>query len=337
MAGTEVSAKFKGAFCEAKITRVDKNVRCKITYKHNGQQATVSDEQIRATSGQMLALNEFRTGMTVQVVKNNASNTSSSTDELDAASSSSTSTTLALLNKVIDQSAYTVIFNDGDEKILRRSFIRFKGEKHYLESETLNNAPLNNPEHFLYPIKQNNSVDNVLSPTTKTKTSPLSSSKRSNQAANQSDDDDSDDESKSETAKKAKKTPAKRRTISVDEQSEEQSQQQSDQNKNSDDETSSDADSDSSSSSDDFPSEVKDRFVAQLYKFMDDRGTPMNRLPTINCVDIDLHRFFIVVRRYGGYNKVSKLRNWIDVYKRLNLPNMSHSANVINLKCAYKR
>ena len=53
-------------------------------------------------------------------------------------------------------------------------------------------------------------------------------------------------------------------------------------------------------------------------------------------IDIDLHRFFIAVRRYGGYNKVCKLRAWTDVYKRLGLPNMI-SANVSNLKSAYKR
>lgn len=38
---------------------------------------------------------------------------------------------------------------------------------------------------------------------------------------------------------------------------------------------------------------------------MDDRGTPMNRVPAVNKVDLDLHRFFIVVRNNGGYNKVN--------------------------------
>ena len=98
--------------------------------------------------------------------------------------------------------------------------------------------------------------------------------------------------------------------------------------------------SNDSDSSDDFPSEIKDRFVAQLYKFMDDRGTSMNRVPTIDGVDIDLHRVFIIVRRYGGYNKVCKVRAWADVYKRLQtVPNFppTSSSNVVNLKSAYKR
>lgn len=29
--GTEVSAKYKGAFCEAKIRKVSKNVKCKVS------------------------------------------------------------------------------------------------------------------------------------------------------------------------------------------------------------------------------------------------------------------------------------------------------------------
>lgn len=47
-------------------------------------------------------------------------------------------------------------------------------------------------------------------------------------------------------------------------------------------------------SSDDEPREEKDHFVAQLYKFMDDRGTPLNRNPTIANRDIDLYRLFRV-------------------------------------------
>lgn len=45
---------------------------------------------------------------------------------------------------------------------------------------------------------------------------------------------------------------------------------------------------------DDEPHEEKDHFVAQLYKFMDDRGTPLNRQPTIANKDIDLYRLFNV-------------------------------------------
>lgn len=46
--------------------------------------------------------------------------------------------------------------------------------------------------------------------------------------------------------------------------------------------------------SDDEPREEKDHFVAQLYKFMDDRGTPINKGPTINSRDVDLYKLFKV-------------------------------------------
>nr|CAD7405664.1 unnamed protein product [Timema cristinae] len=45
-------------------------------------------------------------------------------------------------------------------------------------------------------------------------------------------------------------------------------------------------------SSDDEPREEKDHFVAQLYKFMDDRGTPINKGPTIGSRDVDLYKLF---------------------------------------------
>nr|CAD7461520.1 unnamed protein product [Timema tahoe] len=50
--------------------------------------------------------------------------------------------------------------------------------------------------------------------------------------------------------------------------------------------------SDSVPSSDDEPREEKDHFVAQLYKFMDDRGTPINKGPTIGSRDVDLYKLF---------------------------------------------
>ena len=63
-------------------------------------------------------------------------------------------------------------------------------------------------------------------------------------------------------------------------------------------------DCEESSSSDEEQSEKKDRFVAQLYKFMDDRDTPMNKIPTIGNVDLDLYKLYMIVKNLGGYNKV---------------------------------
>lgn len=51
--------------------------------------------------------------------------------------------------------------------------------------------------------------------------------------------------------------------------------------------------------SDDEPREEKDHFVAQLYKFMEDCGTPINKGPTIANRDLDLYRLFRVTLQGG--------------------------------------
>jgi Ras-related protein Rab-1A len=79
----------------------------------------------------------------------------------------------------------------------------------------------------------------------------------------------------------------------------------------SDAENTSDSDSNSSQSDDEDEDEIdeetteeKDSFVAQLFAFMDDRGTPINNIPKVQNYDLDLHRLFKIVRMLGGYNKV---------------------------------
>uniref|UniRef100_A0A3B3QRD0 Tudor domain-containing protein n=1 Tax=Paramormyrops kingsleyae TaxID=1676925 RepID=A0A3B3QRD0_9TELE len=41
----------------------------------------------------------------------------------------------ATINKLTDASVYTVVFDDGDEKTLRRSSLCLKGARHFAESE----------------------------------------------------------------------------------------------------------------------------------------------------------------------------------------------------------
>lgn len=60
-------------------------------------------------------------------------------------------------------------------------------------------------------------------------------------------------------------------------------------------------------SSDDEPDEKKDRFVAELFKFMDDRGTPINKAPNLGGFDLSLFKLFRIVQSMGGYNRVSNL------------------------------
>lgn len=77
--------------------------------------------------------------------------------------------------------------------------------------------------------------------------------------------------------------------------------------------------------------------MAQLYKFMDDRGTPMNVCPMIGSEDIDLYRLFRAVHKLGGYNRVTNQNQWKAVTRRLGLM-MQNSGPLYNLvKQAYKK
>lgn len=91
-----------------------------------------------------------------------------------------------------------------------------------------------------------------------------------------------------------------------------------------------------SDSSDDEPTEEKDHFVAQLYKYMDDRGTPLNKLPSVAQRDIDLYGLFRAVHKLGGYNRVTSKNQWKSIAMRLGY--MNSTISITNLvKQAYKR
>ena len=76
-------------------------------------------------------------------------------------------------------------------------------------------------------------------------------------------------------------------------------------------------------------------FVAQLYKFMDDRATPINKGPVIGTRDLNLYRLFRVVHKLGGYNRVTNQMKWRLVYSKMGLPNIANAAN--QMKAAYKK
>ncbi|GFS08707.1 AT-rich interactive domain-containing protein 4B-like [Elysia marginata] len=88
--------------------------------------------------------------------------------------------------------------------------------------------------------------------------------------------------------------------------------------------------------SEDEPFEEKDRFVAQLYKFMDDRGTPINKAPCIGNKDLNLYRLFKIVQHLGGYNKVTKEMKWPLVYSKMGLPSL-HLNPAHQIRAAYKK
>uniref|UniRef100_A0A3P9N7V1 Tudor domain-containing protein n=1 Tax=Poecilia reticulata TaxID=8081 RepID=A0A3P9N7V1_POERE len=123
--GTDVSAKYRGAFCEAKIKTVKRMVKVKVTLKGESTSQVVQDDQVKGP---------LRVGSTVEVKTSEGLSSE------------------AVISKLTDASLYTVVFDDGDEKTLRRSSLCLKGERHFAESEV---SFLTDDCHFLNKKVQN--------------------------------------------------------------------------------------------------------------------------------------------------------------------------------------
>ncbi|XP_041351844.1 AT-rich interactive domain-containing protein 4B-like isoform X2 [Gigantopelta aegis] len=373
--GTDVSAKYRGAFCEAKVRKVVKNVKCKVILKEAQTSLIVTDEFIKGP---------LKVGLTAEVTHPDTG------EVLDA-----------VINKLTDQSIYTVVFDDGDVATLKRTQLCLKGEKHFIESETLDNLPLSHPEHFGTPVLQSKSRKR-----TAKMGSPEYGSIYMSQEDTESDQSSSEDSSPRRAMyrgrgqefvgkvmcvdlgdkKKTLLTPvivclpdahstelrtkehmlvrsfrdgrflsilkkelkeftreiaiknedknlktAMEKALLYFDNRELPSQWKREELLGSDDENLSDDDD----TSDDEPSEEKDRFVAQLYKFMDDRGTPINKAPSIGSRDLNLYKLFKVVQNIGGYNRVTNQMKWRLVYSKMVLPESNTASHQI--KNAYKK
>ncbi|KHJ78648.1 hypothetical protein OESDEN_21729 [Oesophagostomum dentatum] len=82
--------------------------------------------------------------------------------------------------------------------------------------------------------------------------------------------------------------------------------------------------------------EERDLFVAQLYKFQEERGTPINRAPILGGKDIDLYRFYRVVQDYGGCKRVTTNQLWKKVLIKLHLSGCP-GATPVTVRKAYIR
>lgn len=125
--GTDVSAKYRGAFCEANVKVVKKLVKCKVTFTKTNSSVTINDDCVKGS---------LKVGAVVE-----AKNPDGQFME-------------GVITKLTDASVYTVVFDDGDERTLRRTSLCLKGGRHFNESETLDHLPLTDPENFGTPVVQ---------------------------------------------------------------------------------------------------------------------------------------------------------------------------------------
>ncbi|XP_063773637.1 AT-rich interactive domain-containing protein 4B isoform X2 [Pseudophryne corroboree] len=373
--GTDVSAKYRGAFCEAKIKATKRLVKVKVTFRRDATTVEVQDDHVKGP---------LKIGAVVEIKSPDGTYQE------------------AVINKLTDASWYTVVFDDGDEKTLRRSSLCLKGERHFAESETLDQLPLTNPEHFGTPVigkKTNRGRRSNHIPEEESSTSS---------SDEEEDEDKTGDELLGKVVcfsvnigdkKKSAWVPAlvvspdcrddiavkkdfilvrsfkdgkffsvakndfrdiddasfkndcilkpvfdhamefiRTKTIPANWKAELKEESSSCETEDEEEETKDDPEDNSSDDEDElepFPGE-SENFLQQLYKFMEDRGTPINKRPVLGYRNLNLFKLFRLVHKLGGFNNIESGAVWKQVYQDLGIPVLNSAAGY-NVKCAYKK
>ncbi|KAJ8288560.1 hypothetical protein COCON_G00012190 [Conger conger] len=375
--GTDVSAKYRGAFCEAKIKTVKRMVKVKVVLKGDSTSQVVQDDQVKGP---------LRVGSTVEV------------------KSAEGGLNQGVICKLTDASWYTVVFDDGDEKTLRRTSLCLKGERHFAESETLDQLPLTNPEHFGTPVigKKTNRGRRSSLPIAEDEKESSSSEEEEEDKRRLNDDllgkvaciqsmpdwtssylalvispSCSDDlavkkdqclvrsfaDSKFHTVarkevhqldvegifkpefsnKKGLEEARMFLKANVIPESWKMDMSEILESSSSDEEDGEgkDGEEDEKEVEEEEPEvepdpEERDHFLQQLYKFMEDRGTPINKPPVLGYKDLNLFKLFRLVFHQGGCDKIESGAVWKQIYMDLGIPVLNSAASY-NVKTAYRK
>ncbi|XP_036774855.2 AT-rich interactive domain-containing protein 4A isoform X6 [Manis pentadactyla] len=379
--GTDVSAKYRGAFCEAKIKTVKRLVKVKVLLKQDNTTQLVQDDQVKGP---------LRVGAIVETRTSDGSFQE------------------AIISKLTDASWYTVVFDDGDERTLRRTSLCLKGERHFAESETLDQLPLTNPEHFGTPViakKANRGRRSSL---------PVNEDEKEEESSEEEDEDKRrlNDEllgkvvSVVSTSEKTEWYPAlvispscndditvkkdqclvrsfidskfysiarkdikevdilnlpesdlstkpglqkasiflKTRVVPDNwkmDISEILESSSSDDEEGPGEENDEEKEKEARKEEDEVPEEEldpeeRDNFLQQLYKFMEDRGTPINKPPVLGYKDLNLFKLFRLVYHQGGCDNIDSGAVWKQIYMDLGIPILNSAASY-NVKTAYRK
>uniref|UniRef100_A0A670HXG8 AT-rich interactive domain-containing protein 4A n=1 Tax=Podarcis muralis TaxID=64176 RepID=A0A670HXG8_PODMU len=379
--GTDVSAKYRGAFCEAKIKTVKRLVKVKVILKQDNSTQLVQDDQVKGP---------LRVGATVETKMSDGSFQE------------------ATVSKLTDASWYTVVFDDGDERTLRRTSLCLKGERHFAESETLDQLPLTNPEHFGTPVigkKSNRGRRSSL---------PVNEDEKEEESSEEDDDDKrrlndellgkvvsvtpsseeaewypalvlspscSDDiavkkdqclvrsfsdskfysvarkdieeldilnVTKSElSSRKGLQEASSFFSLKVIPSNWKMDMREILESSSSDEEDGGEPGSDEEEDKrehkeeevvpeEELDPEERDNFLQQLYKFMEDRGTPINKPPVLGYKDLNLFKLFRLVYQQGGCDNIDSGAVWKQIYMDLGIPILNSAASY-NVKTAYRK
>ncbi|KFP67032.1 AT-rich interactive domain-containing protein 4A, partial [Cariama cristata] len=303
---------------------------------------------------------------------------------------------------------FILVFDDGDERTLRRTSLCLKGERHFAESETLDQLPLTNPEHFGTPVigkKSNRGRRSSL---------PVTEDEKEEESSEEEDEDKRrlNDEllgkvvSVSCNSEKADWYPAlvvspscnddvtvkkdqclvrsfadskfysvARKDIKEldvqnlpkSESSPKKGLQEAStflntkgvprnwkmdiseilESSSSDEEDGAAAETDEEEEKreekteevvpeEELDPEERDSFLQQLYKFMEDRGTPINKPPVLGYKDLNLFKLFRLVYQQGGCDNIESGAVWKQIYMDLGIPILNSAASY-NVKTAYRK
>ncbi|XP_005143952.2 AT-rich interactive domain-containing protein 4A isoform X2 [Melopsittacus undulatus] len=379
--GTDVSAKYRGAFCEAKIKTVKRLVKVKVVLKGDNSTQLVQDDQVKGP---------LRVGAMVETKMPDGSFQE------------------AVISKLTDASWYTVVFDDGDERTLRRTSLCLKGERHFAESETLDQLPLTNPEHFGTPVigKKSNRGRRSSLPVTEDEKEEESSEEEDEDKRRLNDEllgkvvsvtcssekadwypalvvspscnDDvtvkkdqclirsfADSKFYSVARKDIKELDVQ--NLPKSESSPKKGLQEAStflstkvvprnwkmdiseilESSSSDEEDGAAAGTDEEElkkeekteevvPEEELDPEERDNFLQQLYKFMEDRGTPINKPPVLGYKDLNLFQLFRLVYQQGGCDNIESGAVWKQIYMDLGIPILNSAASY-NVKTAYRK
>uniref|UniRef100_A0A8C2SSI9 AT-rich interaction domain 4B n=1 Tax=Coturnix japonica TaxID=93934 RepID=A0A8C2SSI9_COTJA len=336
--GTDVSAKYRGAFCEAKIKTAKRLVKVKVTFRHDSSTVEVQDDHIKGP---------LKVGTVVEV-----KNPDGTYQE-------------AVINKLTDASWYTV--GKINSKHGKRNFLEML---FYIQDQ----LPLTNPEHFGTPVIGKKTNRGRRSNHIPEEESSSSSSDEDEDDRKQSDEllgkvvcvdcfsvdkkktlwfpalvvcpDCSDDIAvkkdnilvrsfkdafdqalefrKNKTVPSNWKTELKEDSSSSEAEEEEEDEKEKEDNSSEEEEE-----------LEPFPEE-RENFLQQLYKFMEDRGTPINKRPVLGYRNLNLFKLFRLVHKLGGFDNIESGAVWKQVYQDLGIPVLNSAAGY-NVKCAYKK
>ncbi|XP_030338941.1 AT-rich interactive domain-containing protein 4A isoform X4 [Strigops habroptila] len=300
------------------------------------------------------------------------------------------------------------VFDDGDERTLRRTSLCLKGERHFAESETLDQLPLTNPEHFGTPVigKKSNRGRRSSLPVTEDEKEEESSEEEDEDKRRLNDEllgkvvsvtcssekadwypalvvspscnDDvtvkkdqclvrsfADSKFYSVARKDIKELDVQ--NLPKSESSPKKGLQEAStflntkvvprnwkmdmseivESSSSDEEDGAAAGTDEEElkreekteevvPEEELDPEERDNFLQQLYKFMEDRGTPINKPPVLGYKDLNLFQLFRLVYQQGGCDNIESGAVWKQIYMDLGIPILNSAASY-NVKTAYRK